>query len=149
VIRYETEQQYLDFKNQRSTLSRGTVMGLPSWKDDPDAHWEAFYKHKHAHPEQMFSWQTILLSEQIIDGVCESQHCEFKTVMFEDADAYHSNREYVNANMKPDPGLPVSAEFETKAEAEKMRALLLQGEPGYYYGISHRTRVAIITRNKI
>lgn len=144
VIRYESEQQYLDFKNQHAHLSGGRLMGLPSWEDDPDSYWESFYAYKHAHSEQMFSWQTILIREQIIDGVLERQRIKYHTLMFENAEAYRANREHISANIQPDPGTPVSAKFETKAEAEKMRHLLLHGEPGYYYGIKHFTRVCVI-----
>jgi hypothetical protein len=146
VVRYDNEQQYLDFKNQEASLSRGTVMNLPSWEDDPDAYWEAFYSHKRAHPEQMFSWQTVLLGEEIVNGVLERQHVKLNTLMFENTAAYRANREYIKVARLPDPCMPVSAKFDRKQDAERMRSLLLQGEPGYYYGIRHFTQVSMFTR---
>jgi hypothetical protein len=40
----------------------------------------------------------------------------------------------------------VSTEFKTTEQAERMRALLMKGEPGYYYDIKHRAGVAVIDR---
>jgi len=145
VIRYDSEQQYLDFKNQRTLLSTGKVLGLPSWEDEPDAYWKAYYAYKKEPPGCILAFQTTLLSEVIEDGVLQSQHVEYTTLAWDTASACRLNRNYISANTKPDPGTPVSAKFESKKDAERMRHLLLQGEPGYYYGIKHFTHVAIIT----
>lgn len=61
----------------------------------------------------------------------------------------HVVRRYDNSEDYHDPtivGTPVSANFNTWEEAERVRNLLREGEPRYYYNITHTTQCAIITR---
>jgi len=89
--------------------------------------------------------RTWLLGEQIEAGKLISQDCEYENVVFDSSDDLRVGQAYVKEHMPTDPGVAVSAKFKTLQEAENMRHLLLQGEPGYYYAIKHTTRVAIIT----
>ncbi len=143
VIRYETEQQYLDFTNQRANGIGGTVARFPSFGNNPDAYWRAYYDYMRDHPDGVLTTVTILLSEEIEHGALVRQHVEYKTVSFETLDGANLNNDIINMHMEPDPGKPVSAKFKTVQEAENMRRLLLQGEPGYYYAIKHFTQVAV------
>jgi hypothetical protein len=143
VTRYETEQQYIDFKNQRANLTGGKVEYLPSFGDNPDAYWRAHHDYMRDHPEAVLRTLTVLLWEEIEMGALVRQHVEYKTISFESLERSRLNDTFISDHMDPDPGVPVSAKFKTRQEAENMRHLLLQGEPGYYYGIRHYTRVGI------
>ena len=143
VIRYENERQYLAFKNQRVTLTGGKVLDLPDWGKDPDSYWEAYYEYRHANPEQFLEYRLFLLGEDIKDGVLVQQHVKCDTVAHESVAAFRANTTRINENLT-DPGVPVSVKFKDKQDAERMRGLLLLGEPGYYYGIKHFTAVAVI-----
>ncbi len=147
VIRYENERTYLDYSNRRETLCRGKSIGLPDWGRDPDAYWDAYYHYKQAHPGCHIRMCTWLLCEQIEAGKLIRQRTEYENVVFDSDDDLRVGQAYVKKHMPTDPGVAVSTEFKTLQEAENMRHLLLQGEPGYYYALKHRTRVAIIREN--
>jgi hypothetical protein len=56
---------------------------------------------------------------------------------------YNNEAEYLNPEGR---GVPVSAKFDTWEEAEKVRDILREGEPRFYYNIVHTTSVAVIDR---
>jgi hypothetical protein len=56
---------------------------------------------------------------------------------------YEHAGEYLNSEVR---GVPVSAKFNTWEEAEKVRDLLREGEPRFYYNIVHCSTVAVIDR---
>lgn len=148
VIRYASEQQFLDYRNQRSTMTGGKVMEFPDWNSDPDDYWKFYYDYKHAHPGCVLEWRTFLIKEQIEKGVLQHQYIKCDTLMFETIDEYRTNKTYLDEKCVPDPGTPVSAVFKTLQEAENMRNMLLKGESEYYYDIEHKTRVVMVTREK-
>ena len=58
---------------------------------------------------------------------------------------YNSAEAYLDTSIV---GTPVSAPMKTWNEAKHVRNLLREGEPRYYYNITHTTQCAIITREK-
>jgi len=117
---------------------------FPDPKSDPDEYWRQYYAQKHANPHIILETWTILESEEIEKGVQVRQHCHFVTVRYDDIEHARASRKQSIARTLPDPGIPVSAEFKNIEEAERMRFLLMEGEPGYYYDIKHRTGVAVV-----
>jgi hypothetical protein len=51
---------------------------------------------------------------------------------------YDKEEDYLNSEVT---GTPVSAKFKTWDEAQRVRDLLREGEPRYYYNIKHFTSV--------
>ena len=58
---------------------------------------------------------------------------------------YTSIEEYLDPQVV---GTPVSADMETWEDAQRVRDLLREGEPRYYYNITHNTSCSVITREK-
>ncbi len=61
----------------------------------------------------------------------------------------HIVRRYDSAEDYLDPskvGTPVSADMKTFEDALRVRDLLREGEPRYYYNITHTTACMVITR---
>ena len=58
---------------------------------------------------------------------------------------YESEADYLDTFIV---GTPVSATFDTWDEAERVRDLLREGEPRYYYNITHSTACAVISRGE-
>ena len=56
---------------------------------------------------------------------------------------YDSAEEYLDASTV---GTPVSADMKTFEDALRVRDLLREGEPRYYYNITHTTQCMVITR---
>ncbi len=54
---------------------------------------------------------------------------------------YSSIEEYLNPTVS---GTPVSADMKTWEDAESVRDFLRQGEPRYYYNITHTTGCSLI-----
>jgi hypothetical protein len=148
LIRYETEQQYIEYTNHRRYLATGEAMKFPNPQTDPDNYWAHYYKEKARRPGAVFETWTILLREIISPetGAVVRQDCSYDTLMYASIDDARTSRDKVRDEEHPDPGVPVSAKFDTPKEAERLRALLMQGEPGYYYDIKHLTSVAVIDR---
>ncbi|KKL56490.1 hypothetical protein LCGC14_2244930, partial [marine sediment metagenome] len=96
VIRYETEEEFLNYRNQRDALCQGKPIGLPDWGKDPDAYWKAYYEYKHAHPGRHIRIRTWLLKEQIKKGQLIRQHCEYENVVFNTVDEMRASDIYVN-----------------------------------------------------
>ena len=144
VIRYATEQEYLDYTNHRIALSTGTQLVFPDPQKDPDEYWKAYYEQRGINPHIILETWTFLESEVIEKGVQVSQNVHYITFRYDDLEHARASQKQALAKEWPDPGIPVSAEFKTIEEAERMRAILMEGEPGYYYDIKHRTGVAII-----
>ena len=139
VIRYDTKTKYLEFKNQRAVLTGGQIMNFPSWESEPDDYWEAHYAYLRQHPDAILMPRTLLIDETVRHGKTVDQRCQFDTIMFKDNYDYTANEDFLRDTIVPDPGVPVSALFKTKSEAEKMRAVLLEGDADYYYDIRHTT----------
>jgi hypothetical protein len=150
VIRYATEEEYIEYTNHRRYLATGKVVKFPDWKKDPDAYWKHYYDEMAKHHACVFEMWTILHKEQINrdTGALISQHCTYDTLAYDSIEEGRVSRKLVKDREQDDPGFPVSAEFKSSEEAERMRALLMKGEPGYYYDIKHRTGVAVIDREK-
>jgi len=55
---------------------------------------------------------------------------------------YDSAEEYLDGTTV---GTPVSADMKTFEDAQRVRDLLREGEPRYYYNITHTTKCSIIT----
>ena len=148
VIRYATEQEYLDYTNHRIALSTGTQLVFPDPQKDPDEYWKAYYEQRGINPHIILETWTFLESEEIEKGALVRQHCHYVTVRYDDIEHAKASREQSLKKEQPDPGAAVSIMFETLEEAERMRAIMLEGEPGYYYDIKHETQVAIITQGE-
>jgi hypothetical protein len=150
VIRYATEEEYIEYTNHRRYLSTGKVVKFPDWNTDPDAYWKAHDDYMIKHPIAVLEMWTILHKEQIdyTTGALLSQHCTYDTLAYDNIEEGRVSRKLVKDKEWSDPGVPVSAEFKSPEEAERMRALLMKGEPGYYYDIKHRIGVATIDREK-
>jgi hypothetical protein len=148
VIRYATEEEYIEYTNHRRYLSTGKVVKFPDWNTDPDAYWKAHDDYMIKHPIAVLEMWTILHKEQIdyTTGALLSQHCTYDTLAYDSIEEGRVSRKLVKDREQDDPGFPVSAEFKSSEEAERMRALLMKGEPGYYYDIKHRIGVATIDR---
>ena len=58
---------------------------------------------------------------------------------------YDSSEEYLDTDHR---GTPVSANMKTWEEAARVRDLLREGDPIYYYNITHTTGCAIISRGE-
>ena len=58
---------------------------------------------------------------------------------------YNSIEEYLDPTVV---GTPVSADMKTWEDAQRVRDLLREGEPRYYYNITHNTGCSVITREK-
>ena len=144
VIRYATEQEYLDYTNHRIALSSGTRVDFPDPEKETDEYWKVYYEQKGIYPNAIFETWTFLDSEEIEKGALVRQHCHYITMRYDDLEHARASQKQSQKNEWPDPGFPVSAEFKEAGEAEKIRALLLEGEPGYYYDIQHKTAVAAI-----
>jgi hypothetical protein len=148
VIRYTTEEEYIEYTNHRRYLSTGRLVNFPEWGKETDAYWKAHDDYMIKHPTAVLEMWTILHKEQINrdTGALISQHCTYDTLAYENIDVGRESRKLVKDREWSDPGVPVSTEFKTTEQAERMRALLMKGEPGYYYDIKHRIGVATIDR---
>ncbi|KKN92452.1 hypothetical protein LCGC14_0209430 [marine sediment metagenome] len=148
VVRYETEEEYIEYTNHRRWLATGTLVSFPDWAKDPDAYWNAHAAYIQKHPTAVLEMWTLLHKEHIDPGTGEllSQDCSYTTLAYENLEIGKVSRQLVRDNELSDPGTPVSIEFSDIKEAQKMRAFLMQGTPGYYYDIKHRVGVAIIDR---
>lgn len=146
VIRYDTKDQYIEFTNHLRDFATGEVMDFPDWKEDPDAYWKLYYERMGENQEQVFEMWTILDDEEIDPetGALECQKVHYETLWYENRDEARRSGERVFLATKLDPGVPCSAEFKSRRQAERMRGLLMHGEPGYYYHIKHRTAVAVV-----
>ena len=58
---------------------------------------------------------------------------------------YNTPEDYLDTHIV---GTPVSADMKTWEEAERVRDLLREGEPRYYYNITHTTSCAVISRGE-
>ncbi len=58
---------------------------------------------------------------------------------------YNNKAEYLGTEVR---GTPVSAKFKTWKEAERVRDLLREGEPRFYYNICHAAGVCVIEREE-
>jgi hypothetical protein len=142
VIRYATEQEYIEYTNHRLAFSTGTEMkGFPDPKADPDEYWRQYYEQRGTNPNIIMETWTVLESEEIEKGALVRQNCHFVTMRYDDIEHARASRKQSLKQEREDPGVPVSAEFGKIQDAEKMRFLLMEGEPGYYYDIKHRTGV--------
>ena len=148
MVRYATEQEYLDYSNHRIDFSTGTRMDFPDPQKDSEGYWIEYYAQKHANPNIILETWTFLESEVIEKGVRLSQNVRYITMRYDDIEHAKASRERSLRKELPDPGVAVSMMFETLEEAENMRAIMLEGEPGYYYDIKHETQVAIITQGE-
>ncbi len=147
VIRYDTKEQYIEFTNHLRSFATGEVVDFPNWGEDPDAYWDIYYERMEQNPDQVFEMWTILEDEDINDdGSLERQHVRYETLQYADKDEARKSGEAVFLATNPDPGVPCSAEFKSRRQAERMRSLLMKGEPGYYYYIKHRTGVEVVER---
>jgi hypothetical protein len=145
VIRYDTKEQYIEHKNHLRALATGKHVGFPSWGDDPDAYWEEYYKRMAEDADQIFEMWTLLEDEKINeDGSLDHQQVHYETLRYENRAEATKSQELVFLATQPDPGVPVSAEFKSRRQAERMRSLLMKGEPGYYYDIKHKTECATV-----
>ncbi len=147
VIRYETEQQYIEYTNHRRWLATGTLVSFPDWAKDPDAYWNAHDAYIQKHPTAVLEMWTILHKEHIdpTTGELLSQDCSYTTLAYENLEIGRDSRQFVRDKEQPDPGTPASPEFNTIEEAQKARALLMQGVSGYY-DIKHRSGVVVVDR---
>lgn len=147
VIRYKTEQEYIEYTNHRRYLATGKPVSFPDWADS-EAYWAAHDAYVVKHPTAVLEMWTILHKEHINfkTGKLISQDCTYDTLAYADIEEGRASRKLVKDGEQPDPGVPVSTEFNTIEEAERTRALLLQGYSGYYYAIKHLTGVAVISR---
>jgi hypothetical protein len=141
VIRYATEQEFLDYNNHRIALSTGTRVEFPDPEKEADEYWRVYYEQKGKYPHVIFETWTFLDSEEIEKGALVRQHCHYITMRYDDLDHARASQKEIKEKTWDDPGFPVSAEFEKIEDAEKVRFLLMEGEPGYYYDIKHRTGV--------
>jgi hypothetical protein len=145
VIRYDTKQQYIEHKNHLRSIATGELTEFPNWGDDPEAYWEVYYERMEADPDQIFEMWTLLVDEEISDdGSLGSQQVRYETLRYENKAEAQKSQERVFIDTGVSPGVPVSAEFKSRRQAERMRRLLRQGEPGYYYDILHRTAVEVV-----
>jgi hypothetical protein len=147
VIRYDSKEQYIEYTNHMRDLCKGELQeDFPDWGEDgPDAYWKVWYERMEADPEQILEMWTLLVDEDINeDGSLERQHVRYETVRYPNREACLASRYFVDQNRLPDPGVPVSNEFTSLRQAERMRRLLMQGEPGYYYTIKHKTACDVI-----
>ncbi len=120
-------------------------MDFPDWGEDPDAYWKVYYERMEENPDQVFEMWTLLDGEDINDdGSLERQHVHYETLRYENRYEATKSGETVFLGTKVDPGVPASREFNSRRGAERMRRLLMQGEPGYYYDIKHRTVVEVV-----
>ncbi len=150
VIRYETEEEYLEYTNHRRYLATGMVVKFPHPYEAPEAYWAAFDKARAEHPDAVFESWTILHKEHICSktGKLLKQDCTYDTLRYDTIEEGQVSRKFVREGELSDPGVPVSVEFNTTEAAERVRALLMQGEPGYYYDIKHRAGVAVVEDGK-
>lgn len=150
VIRYETEQDYIEYTNHRRYLATGELMAFPDWGKDPEAYWKHYDKELQRKPNAVFEMWTILHKEHIDPetGKLITQDCTYDTLGYQDIEEGRASRKIVKEGERPDPGVPVSVEFKDIEEAERTRALLMQGEPGYYYAIKHRVGIAVVDREE-
>jgi hypothetical protein len=148
VIRYETEEEYIKYTNHRRYLATGTLVSFPDWDKDPEAYWNTHDAYIQKHPLAVLEMWTLLHKEHIDPSTGEllSQDCSYDTLAYETLDIGRTSRQLVRDKEQPDPGVPVSIEFDSIEEAQRMRAYLSQGEPEHYYDIKHRTGVAVVTR---
>lgn len=149
VIRYESEQQYLDYTNHRRYLATGKDMKFPNPQTDPDAYWTMYYREKDKNPEVMLETWTILIRE-VVDketGKTLRQDCTYVTLGYKNRDEALASREKVREEEQPDPG-KVIATFNTREDAELFRALAFkQRDEGQFYDIRHTTTVKVIDTN--
>ena len=145
VIRYDSKEQYIEHKNHLRSLATGELVDFPNWGEDPDAYWEVWHKRMKENPEQMFEMWTLLVDETINDdGSLDRQEVAYETMRYKDQSECLASRHAVTIGALPDPGVPCSAEFGSRRLAERMRSLLMKGEPGYYYDILHRTECEVV-----
>jgi hypothetical protein len=149
VIRYDSKDQYIEYKNHLRDMATGDVIEFPDWGEDPDAYWKLYYERMEENPEQIFEMWTLLEDEKINeDGSLDRQIVRYETLWYENRDEVMKSAYVVQADAVPDPGVPVSAEFKSRRAAERMRSLLMKGEPGHFYDIKHRTKVATVESGK-
>ena len=145
VIRYDSKEQYIEYKNHLRQMATGKRMGFPDWGEDRDAYWKEYYERMEENPEQVFEMWVLLDDEQIDDnGSLVKQHVHYETLRYENKEEAKKSQEKVFLGTNVDPGVPCSAEFKSLRQAERMRGLLMHGEPRYYYDIKHRTAVAVV-----
>jgi hypothetical protein len=145
VIRYDTKEQYIEHKNHLRSLATGQLTEFPNWGEDPDAYWEVYYKRMEEDPEQVFEMWTLLVDEEINeDGSLEHQQVRYETLRYKNRAEAQMSQETVFISIGDGRGIPVSAEFKSRRQAERMRRLLMLGEPGYYYDILHRAATEVV-----
>jgi hypothetical protein len=145
VIRYDTKEQYIEHKNHLRSLATGQLTEFPNWGEDPDGYWEVYHKRMKEDPEQVFEMWTLLVDEEINeDGSLEHQQVYYETLRYKNRVEAQKSQEIVFISIDATPGVPVSAEFRSRRQAERMRRLLMLGEPGYYYDILHRTESEVV-----
>jgi hypothetical protein len=120
------------------------MKNFPDPKAEPDEYWRQYYEQKAINPHIILETWTVLESEEIEKGALVRQHCHYITMRYDDIEHARDSRALCLGKEQPDPAVPVSAKFKTIKEAERMRFLLMEGEPGYYYDIKHLTGVAVI-----
>jgi len=147
VIRYETEQAYLDYTNHRRYLATGERVLTPDWGSNPDAYWNAHDAYTAAHPGAVQEMWTILLKEHRDpdSGKITRQDVEYHTLAYPTIEEGRASRKLVSEKEWEDPG-KVIATFDSEEDAQKYIAEVLKQGVGYYYSIRHRTGVAVIDR---
>ncbi len=146
VIRYDSKERYIEHKNHLRYMATGELMDFPDWGEDPDAYWEVYYERMEADPELVFEMWTLLVDEEINeDGSRERQDVRYETLLYKNKDEAQKSQEVVFLGTEVDPGVPVSAEYKSLRQAERMRSFLMKGDPGrYYYNIKHRTACEVV-----
>jgi hypothetical protein len=145
VFRYDSKEQYIEFKNHLRQLATGELVDFPDWGKDPKEYWKVFYERMEKDPDQVFEMWTLLEDEDINeDGSLERQHVRYETLRYENKEEARKSQEIVFLGTQVDPGVPVSNDFTSLRQAERMRSLLMKGEPGYYYAIKHKTACDVI-----
>ena len=149
VIRYDSEQEYLDFKNHLRYLATGKhLTDFPDFeKDGPKAYWDAYNKLLDQHPVAVIECWTILDSEDInpLTGKRERQNCHYDVLFYETRAESVASQARVNSLQRSTPGVVVSGDFKTLEEAERCRASWMAGHAGGYYDIGHKTACALVT----
>jgi hypothetical protein len=145
VIRYDTKEQYIEHKNYLRSLATGQLTEFPNWGEDPDGYWKVYYERMKEDPEQVFEMWTLLEDEEINeDGSLERQQVRYETLRYKNKVEAQKSQETVFISIDVNPGIPVSSEFKSRRQAERMRRLLMHGEPGYYYDILHRVVTEVV-----
>ena len=149
VLRYDSEQEYLDYTNHQRYLATGKhLTDFPDFgKDGPDEYWMAYRKLLDKYPFATIECWTILEREDInqTTGKLERQHCHYDVLFYENKEANIASQARVNSLKKPSPGVVVSPDFKTLEEAERCRAGWMTGHAGGYYDIGHKTECALVT----